>query len=146
MKEADRLTFEIESLRGHLRSQGLPDLPLSVPAGPFLAAPIQHIGQRVGNVYLAKQERGGEFSAEDEETLVMFAAQAALVISNARRLRDERRASLELGLGLAELLDAGQFVVQEPPYQQVQLPGAGHVHPQRHVAVSESSNTMLSLG
>ena len=93
--------LRVEDLRGHLRSQGLPDLPLPVPAGPFLAAPIQHIGQRVGNVYLAKQERGGEFSAEDEETLVMFAAQAALAIANARQHREERRARA----GLETLID-----------------------------------------
>ena len=33
-----------------------------------------------------------EFTPEDEETLVMFASQAALVIANARRHREERRA------------------------------------------------------
>ena len=32
----------------------------------------------------------------DEETLVMFAAQAALVIVNARRYRDEQRARTDL--------------------------------------------------
>ena len=39
---------------------------------------------------------GGEFSQEDEETLVMFASQAALVIANARRYRDELRARADL--------------------------------------------------
>ena len=37
-----------------------------------------------------------EFTAEDEETLVMFASQAALVIANARRHRDEQRARADL--------------------------------------------------
>ena len=50
-------------------------------------------------------------------------------------LQHRRQVRLELRLGLAELLDAGQFVVQEPAYEPVQFPGAGHVHPQRHVAV-----------
>ena len=46
----------------------------------------------MGNIYLAQSDPGREFSQEDEETLVMFASQAALVIANARRHRDERRA------------------------------------------------------
>ena len=37
-------------------------------------------------------EKETEFTAGDEETLVMFASQAALVIANARRHRDEQRA------------------------------------------------------
>ena len=37
-------------------------------------------------------EPGQTFSREDEETLVMFASQAALVIANARQYRDERQA------------------------------------------------------
>ena len=41
---------------------------------------------------MAQREPGHEFSREDEETLVMFAAQAALVISNARKHREEQRA------------------------------------------------------
>ena len=50
----------------------------------------------MGNIQVAKSEPGLEFSAEDEETLVMFASQAALVIANARRHRDELRARADL--------------------------------------------------
>ena len=39
------------------------------PAVSFLAAPVLHLGQRVGNVYLAEKEAGEEFTGEDEETL-----------------------------------------------------------------------------
>ena len=88
--------LRVESLTGHLRSQGLPELRLPVPAGPFLAARIQHRGERSGNVYLANREQDEEFGREDEETLVLFAAQAALVIANARRRRAERRARADL--------------------------------------------------
>ena len=38
-------------------------------------------------------------------------------------------------MGVAELLDVGQFVVQEPPYQPVQFSLSGHVHPQGYIAV-----------
>ena len=79
----------------HVSSLGLPDFS-SVPIGPFLAAPIRHMGESVGTIALARQEPGREFSDEDEETLVMFASQAALVIANARQHREERRARADL--------------------------------------------------
>ena len=53
---------------------------------PFLAAPIRHLGESVGAFYVGEKEL--EFTPEDEETLVMFASQAALVIANARRHRE----------------------------------------------------------
>ena len=84
--------LRVGDLAAHLRSMGLPDFRPPVPVGSFLAAPIRHGGAGVGNIYLARSDPGREFSQEDEETLVMFASQAALVIANARRHRDERRA------------------------------------------------------
>ena len=57
-----------------------------------MGTPMRHQGEHVGNLYVAEKEGGGEFTPEDEETLVMFASQAALVVSNARRHREERRA------------------------------------------------------
>ena len=56
--------------------------PVSSPL-PFLSAPIRHLGENVGAIYVGVKDR--EFTPEDEETLVMFASQAALVIANARR-------------------------------------------------------------
>ena len=91
--------LRLPDLIGHIRSMGLPELRPPVAVGPvvsFLAAPVLHLGQRVGNVYLAEKEAGEEFTGEDEETLVMFASQAAMVIANARRHRDERRARADL--------------------------------------------------
>ena len=88
--------LRVGDLGGHLRSMGLPDFRPPVPVSSFLAAPIRHGGAGVGNIYLAKSDPGQEFSQEDEETLVMFASQAALVIANARRHRDERRARGDL--------------------------------------------------
>ena len=71
--------------------------PVAVgPVVPFLAAPVLHRGERVGNFFLARIEPGDEFSQEDEETLTMFAAQAAMVVANARRHRDEQRARNDL--------------------------------------------------
>ena len=91
--------LRLPDLLGHVTSQGLPDLqpPVEVgPSLPLLAAPVLHMGKRVGHIFVAERETGGEFSQEDEETLVMFASQAALVIANARRHRDELRAKADL--------------------------------------------------
>ena len=91
--------LRVEDLQGHIRKRGLPELhpPMDVgPAVSFLASPVFHRGERVATVYLAEKEGGEEFTREDEETLVMFASQAALVIANARRHRDEQKARADL--------------------------------------------------
>ena len=91
--------LRLPDLLDHVRSLGLPDFHPPLPVGPvvsFLSAPVLHRGERGGNVHVAEKEGGSEFTREDEETLVMFASQAALVIANARRYRDEQRAKADL--------------------------------------------------
>ena len=91
--------LRIPDLFGHLQSQNLPELRPPLPVGPvvsFLGVPIFHRGERAGNLYLAGKDAGEEFSREDEETLVLFASQAGMVIANARRYRDEQRARVDL--------------------------------------------------
>ena len=87
--------LRVGDFAAHMRSKGLPEFRPPVPVSSFLAAPIRHQAEGVGNIYLARSDPGEEFSREDEETLVMFASQAALVIANARRHREERRARAE---------------------------------------------------
>ena len=91
--------LRLQDPQSHLRSLGIPrfrlQMPVSTPLA-FLAAPILHHGENVGTFVLAEKEGGRPFSEEDEETLVMFASQAALVIANARRHRDEQKARLDL--------------------------------------------------
>ncbi|MDE2900476.1 MAG: ATP-binding protein, partial [Chloroflexota bacterium] len=53
-------------------------------------------GALLGNFYLGDKRGGGPFTQEDEETLVMFASQAALAIANARRHAEEQRARADL--------------------------------------------------
>ena len=69
-------------------------LPITVWAG--ISAPIRHLGQSVGVVFLGHDRKERRFSKEDEEILVMFSSQAAMVIANARRYREERRARADL--------------------------------------------------
>ena len=85
--------LRLRDFHGYARELGLPEFrpPMAVSSPlPFLAAPLRHRGEGVGGIYVGEKEV--EFTAGDEETLVMFASQAALVIANARRHRDEQRA------------------------------------------------------
>ena len=87
--------LRVSDLHGHIRSLGLPDFRPPMPVSDslsFLAAPVRHGGEVVGSILLGEKEGRRKFSPEDEETLVMFASQAALVIANARRYREEQRA------------------------------------------------------
>ena len=88
--------LRVRDFAGHVRSMGLPDFHPPAPVSSFMAAPLRHQGASVGNINVARSEPGQEFTREDEETLVMFASQAALVIANARRHRDELRARSDL--------------------------------------------------
>ncbi len=72
------------------------NLPPVSPEISLLATPIRHMGEHVGNIFLAEKEEGRDFLSEDEETLVMFSSQAALVIANARQYREERQARADL--------------------------------------------------
>ena len=62
----------------------------------FLGAPIRHLGEPVGNIYLTEKEGGREFTSEDEDTLVLFAAQASMAIANALSHRAEQQARADL--------------------------------------------------
>ncbi len=95
--------LRVQDFYSHTSSQGFPEFRVleevgSIFAWPisFLAAPIRYHGEGLGYVFLARKESGQEFSRADEETLVMFASQAALVIANARRYREEQRARTDL--------------------------------------------------
>ena len=91
--------LRIPDLLGLLRSLGLPPFPPPAAVGSalsFLAVPVLQRGERAGTIFVADKEAGREFSAGDEETLVLFASQAAMVIANARRYREEQRARNDL--------------------------------------------------
>ena len=91
--------LRVPDLLEHLRSLGLPEMQPPVEVSPrvsFLAFPLRHRGERVGSIYLAEKEGGMEFTPEDEETLGLFAAQAALAIANAHRHREEQRLRADL--------------------------------------------------
>ena len=77
-------------------SIGLAGFRSPVALGAFMAAPLLHRGERAGNIFVGSDEPGREFSRGDEESLVLFASQAAQVLANARRHREEQRARADL--------------------------------------------------
>ncbi|MDQ3097790.1 MAG: GAF domain-containing sensor histidine kinase [Chloroflexota bacterium] len=77
--------------RHSIRLRDLKEHPASVefpahhpPMHSFLGVPILWRGESVGNLYLTEKLGAPEFTTEDEEALITFAAQAAIAIENAR--------------------------------------------------------------
>ena len=88
--------LRVSNVDSHLSAMNLPSFLPSVTVKSLLIAPIRHQGVGVGTIYLAHDTDEREFTREDEETLVMFASQAAMAIANARRHREERQAKADL--------------------------------------------------
>ncbi len=61
-----------------------------------MCTPIRHLGVHVGNFFLGDKTAGGEFTSDDEEAQLLFAAQAAAAIVNARAFRAEQRVRADL--------------------------------------------------
>ena len=86
--------LRLTDLPAYIRSLGhAPDLALSKT---FQAMPMRHRGVHVGAFFLGEKKGGLAFTADDEQTLVLFASQAAAAIGNARTHRDEQRARADL--------------------------------------------------
>jgi signal transduction histidine kinase len=109
LREGQRL--RLEDLTAHAQSHGFP--PNHPPMRSLLAVPIPCKGPFLGNLYLTEKEETGAFTADDEETLVRFALQAALAIDNAHlheqvadlAVAQERlRIAHEMHDGLAQVL------------------------------------------
>ena len=88
--------LRVSNIDSHLRALNMPGFLPSVTVKSLLVAPIRHQGVGVGTIYLSRGADGPEFTRNDEETLVLFASQAAMAIANARRHREERRARADL--------------------------------------------------
>ncbi|MYI07740.1 MAG: response regulator, partial [Gemmatimonadetes bacterium] len=86
--------LRVDDLASHLEALGIATAPILRRS--FLGASIRHRGVNVGHFYLTNKEGGQGFTGEDEETLVLFASQAAMAIANAQAYRDEQRARADL--------------------------------------------------
>ena len=74
-------SLRLRDLRDHPRSVGFP--PNHPPMTSFLGVPIEHNGERLGNLYLTDKRGAGEFSAADQELIEQLAAHAGIAIDNA---------------------------------------------------------------
>ena len=84
--------LRLPDLSKHPQSIGFP--PNHPPMKSFLGAPIRLDGGFLGSLYLTEKLGDVEFTAEDEDILVLFASHAALAIHNAQQyeaLENERR-------------------------------------------------------
>ncbi len=88
--------LRVSDVAAYLSALGMPGFRPSVPVGSLLVAPIRHQGVGVGTIYLGHETEDKEFTQDDEDTVVLFASQAAMAIANARRHREERRARADL--------------------------------------------------
>ena len=89
-----REPLRLDDIAGHPRSVGFPQG--HPPMKTFLGVPILHTGDAVGNIYLTEKAGGQGFTQEDEDTLVLFASHAAVVINNARTYEQVKRAKADL--------------------------------------------------
>ena len=84
----------IADIAGHPDSAGFP--PNHPAMRTFMGMPIRHRGKHLANLYLAEKENGLEFTAEDEEVLSLFAAHAAVALSNAVKYQRALNAKADL--------------------------------------------------
>ncbi|MXY87629.1 MAG: response regulator, partial [Dehalococcoidia bacterium] len=88
--------LRVSDVDSHMSALNMPSFLPPVRATSLLVAPIRHQGVGVGTIYLAHDREDRHYTREDEETLVMFASQAAMVIANARRHRQEQQTRADL--------------------------------------------------
>jgi signal transduction histidine kinase len=78
----DARPLRLAEIASDPRSVGFP--PNHPPMRSFLGAPVTARGQVFGNIYLTEKQDAAEFDADDQDTLVVLAAQAGVAIENAR--------------------------------------------------------------
>ena len=101
--DGPRLFAQLRDLPGPIRLSDFPAFVGSlgfsqelIRSNTFQGMPMRHRGEHVGHFFLAEKEGAPEFTAEDEEVLVLFASQAATAVANARAHRDVQRARADL--------------------------------------------------
>src|SRR3954466_2308259 len=78
----DAKPLRLADVGSHPESYGFP--PRHPPMRTFLGVPVVIRAQAYGNLYLTEKDGGGEFTEEDERSVVILADWAAIAIDNAR--------------------------------------------------------------
>jgi signal transduction histidine kinase len=95
------------------RSAGFP--PNHPPMASFLGVPVMLRGVAYGNLYLTDKAGDGDFTAADEEIVMLLAAQAAVAIENARLYESATRWSRQL----ETLHEVVRSIVDEPDVERL---------------------------
>ncbi len=117
--------LRLGDLSQHPRAAGVP--PHHPKMKSFLGVPMVFKGRVLGDFYLTNKIGAPEFSEVDETIVVLFAAQAAVAIENARRFESEARRSAQLdglnriGNELTRILDLEKLLHEGFPYQNVEV-------------------------
>jgi signal transduction histidine kinase len=86
--------LRLHDLHDDPRSVGFP--PHHPPMSTFLGVPVRLRGTVYGNLYLTEKAGGADFDSDDEATVELLAAQAAVAIENARLYETATRWSAQL--------------------------------------------------
>ena len=89
-----RKPVRLRDVASHPTSTGFPKNHPSMKT--FLGMPIRHQDELFGCIYLTEKAGGQEFTPDDEDTIVLFASQAAMAVSNALKFGAEQRANSDL--------------------------------------------------
>ncbi len=73
------------------QSHGPATLPLDRKDGNFLSVPVTYQGKAIGHLYIADKESGLAFDEADREMAELFAAHAAVALTNARLYQQVQR-------------------------------------------------------
>ena len=125
-------SLRLADLSQHPESAGFPANHPDMRS--FLGVPITFKGVVLGNLYLTNKIGAEEFSAEDENIVTLFAAQAAVAIENARLFEAETRRAAQLdvlnlmGRELTRIFDldlllkkVAELLREKFQYQNVQI-------------------------
>jgi signal transduction histidine kinase len=104
----DPRPLRLPRVSDHPSSSGFP--PAHPPMSTFLGAPMLARGKVFGNIYLTEKAGGVEFTEQDEEALVVLAAQAGVAVANARihEESERRQRTLEAVAALGDRIISGE--------------------------------------
>jgi len=85
----DGRPFRLPRIADDPRSVGFP--PHHPPMSSFLGAHVKARGSVLGNIYLTEKKGGADFTQQDEDDLVVLAAQAGVAVVNATLYEEVRR-------------------------------------------------------
>ena len=88
--------WRFDDLISHLADAGFDEFWTWTNTRAFMGAQIRVSDRHVGTIYIGDREPGRVFTPDDEEILEIFANQAAMAITNARRYNEEQRAKANL--------------------------------------------------